>query len=122
MRTVHPVLPSLLVMSFLCVGCLVTRPGGLPISYLAVDRPQGVIQPVEHSPVVQYIPRGGWYFVNYNFRPAPDVAAYVEQAAQQANTKVLRRADVELVIPVVFFGGLLFGFNYSTDRVTAEGR
>jgi len=55
--------------------------------------------------------RGGVYFLNNGFRPAPDIGAFLEQAHQQVNSPVLRNADVRLYAPMII-GIFPFGFQF----------
>jgi hypothetical protein len=111
---------STLVMGLLCLGCATGRPPAEPIPYLAVKRPEGVIRTVMHQPVKKDFWRGGWYLGNHNFRPAPDVASYVRATAQEANTDILRNADVRLPVPFAV-DILFFGYNKCCDSVKAKG-
>jgi len=89
-----------------------------PLTYVALTRPTGAIvtscQQIEnkHS-------RGGPYFLNYGFRPAPDIEAYVEKAQTDGDVDVLRNADVRMVVPFAF-DLLLFGFQGGSDTVQAN--
>ena len=118
MRSMRYVLPVLMLIVFYCAGCAAPP---APIAYLAAQKPDGVIKAEEHTLLKKEFPRGGWYFWNYNFRPAADVASYVDQAGQTAGTSVLRNADVRLEVPFAF-DILFFGYNKGTDSVTAKGR
>jgi len=121
MKTMYAILAVLLVIAcFSMTGCA-TAPPPRPISYLAVKKPVGAIQTKEHAAVNQGFPRGGWYVLNYNFRPAPNVAYYIEEAGRPAGTEILRNADVNLIVPIAF-DILLFGYTWATDRVTAAGK
>ena len=63
--------------------------------------------------------RGGFYVLNHGFRPAPDVGAYVRDAQSQADSAVLRNADVELVVPAAL-DILFFGFQFGNDTTSAS--
>lgn len=119
MKYATHMLSALVLASSLCAGCATSKPS--PIAYLAVERPKGVIVTTQHDSVEKEFPRGGWYLANNNFRPAPDLASYVEQTAQQANTQILRNADVQLAVPFAF-DILFFGYNHATDTVSALGK
>jgi hypothetical protein len=109
------------MISGFCDGCANTATVRQPIAYLAVERPKGVISTPQHAPVKKEFPRGGWYFGNSNFRPAPDLASYIDNTAPQANTKILRNAEVQLNVPFAL-DILFFGYAKGTDLVTAQGK
>ena len=121
MRRLHAIILSLLLVAAVCVGCAPPPTPGQGIAYLSVQRPEGVVKTTAHAPVTKRFPRGGFYFVNWNFRPAPDVASYIEQAAQEAKTGILRDADVQLMIPFCI-DLLLCGYGQGADTVTARGK
>lgn len=110
-------LAILVLTLFVVYGCATTvkRP---PISYLAAERPVGAIEIQKHHSVEKKFERGGWYLVNYNFRPAPDVADYLKQVHEEAGSKILKNADVMFQVPFAF-DILLFGYNAGTDVLTA---
>ncbi len=124
MRSLHATILCALLAATLCAGC--ASPGApgeaaQGIAYLAAQRPEGVVKTTPHAPVTKRFTRGGFYFANFNFRPAPDITSYIEQAAQEAKTGILRDADVQLMIP--FCVDLLFcGFAQGQDGVTARGK
>jgi hypothetical protein len=99
-------------------GCSATS-GPPPLSYLALQRPEGAINS-EARLLKEEHKRGGWYFWNKNFRPAPDLQAYLEEAQQHAGTEVLRDVDVVLNVPFAL-DILFFGYNVGTDEVTLGG-
>ena len=91
---------------------------GPPLTYLALERPTDPIRTTTHTPVDQRHRRGGWYFGNNNFRPAPDVAAYLLQVHEQTGEPVLRDADVSIEVPFAI-DILFFGYNAASDQITA---
>ena len=96
-----------------------TTPGPQPLTYLALARPNGPIRTEPHKGLTETFSRGGFYFVNYNFRPAADLNAYLERAIEIADAPILRNADIQLNIPFAF-DLFFFGFNNGTDTVTAK--
>jgi hypothetical protein len=100
----------------LVAGC--SARSGPPLSYLALRRPEGPIATM-HVALTEKHGRGGWYFGNHNFRPAPDIQAYLEQAHEHAGSDVLGDADIVLDVPFAI-DILFFGYNHSTDKVTAK--
>lgn len=108
---------SLLVVFFIC-SCA-TSPPPQPLTYLALEKPKGIINTKEHQEFEKQFPRGGWYFLNYNFRPAPDVKFYIEQAEKEANTNILKHADIQVNVPF-YFDILLFGYGKGTDTLTVK--
>ena len=62
--------------------------------------------------------RGGWYFGNYRFRPAPNPELYLEDAQNHAGSDVLHDADIVFTVPFAI-DILFFGYNRATDTVTA---
>jgi hypothetical protein len=107
---------SSLVVFFIC-SCATSPPP--PLTYLALEKPSGIINTKEHQELEKQFPRGGWYFFNYNFRPAPDLRFYIEQAEKEANTNILRHADIQLNVPF-YFDILLFGYGKGTDTLTVK--
>jgi hypothetical protein len=86
---------------FLVSGCYYNGKG---IPYVALTCPEDPIEtPSAGKQMLLERRRAGFYFLNQNFRPAPDVAVYLEQAHQRANTPVLRNADIRLSTPIVVF-------------------
>jgi len=104
----------LLFVSFIA-SCATTQ--GKPLAYLALEKPKEAISTTVHKEMKLEFPRGGFYFFNYNFRPAADIKAYIQQAEKEANTKILRNTDIQLNIPFAF-DILFFGYNGSTDYLT----
>jgi hypothetical protein len=100
----------------LAVGCSVRT--GPPLSHLALNRPEGPIAAVQHRPLEEKHGRGGFYIGNYNFRPAADVQAYLEEAHQKAGSEVITDADIVFGVPFAL-DILFFGYNHGTDKVTA---
>ena len=119
MKNKHMILPALLLVCCFCAGCATTPPQ--PVAYLAVKKPEGVIKTNEHAPVTREFSRGGWYFGNSNFRPAPDPVSYIEEASRATGADILRNADVKMTVPFVF-DILFFGYNQGTDTLTAIGK
>jgi hypothetical protein len=117
MRRISMVLVSSSLISLLLCGCSLKSPP--PLTYLALERPSGPIHTAAQTPLKKDFPRGGWYFGNDNFRPAPDIASYIKQSHAAANTKVLKNADIQLNVPFAF-DILFFGYNSGTDTVTAK--
>ena len=116
----HKMVVAMAILSILfCAGCAATQPK--PIAYLSLEKPTGTIGVVKHKSVEKSFKRGGWYFGNYNFRPAPDVASYIKQTSEEADSNILKDADVNLRVPFAF-DILFFGYNSSTDSATANGQ
>jgi len=109
------ILALLAVLLFSC-GCS-TR-SGPPLSYMALERPEAILATQEQEPLEAEFSRGGWYFFNYNFRPAADIESYLRDAHERAGATILRNGDVVLNVPFAF-DILLFGYNMETDMVTA---
>lgn len=105
---------SFLGGSLLC-SCATTGPTQ-HLTYLASKKPQGVIATKDHKEFQKEFSRGGFYFFNYNFRPAADIGSYIEQAQKEVGVDVLRDVDVKLNVPFAF-DILFFGFNGGTDYV-----
>ncbi len=99
-------------------GCVTTRQAPPALSYVAVERPTGPIL-AEGQRVEAKHSRGGMYFLNFGFRPAPDVAAYLKHAQDAAGSDVLKNADVQLHVPFAI-DILLFGFQVGSDTVNAN--
>lgn len=102
---------------FAVCGCATTSPP--PLAYLALEKPNGVIQTTKNQEMKKEFARGGWYFCNYNFRPSADLQSYLGQAQKEANATVLRNADIQLNVPFAF-DILLFGYNHANDTVTLK--
>lgn len=115
-------------------GCGTISPP--PLTYVAVTRPVGPIKATGPR-VTKVYNRGGPFFLNYGFRPAPDIRAYLEKA--QGNAKAgygfkpsqdgviledsqfncLKNTDVKLVMPIGI-EILFFGWCFGDDLVTAN--
>jgi hypothetical protein len=106
-----------LLFALFLTSCAVKHPQ--PVAYLSLEKPKGVISAKAHKEVEKSFSRGGWYFGNYNFRPAADIRYYLEQAEKEANTNILRHADIQLNVPFAI-DILFFGYNEGTDTVTAN--
>ena len=104
-----------LAASSMMFGCANGPP---PLTYLASEKPTIPMAVQQETKVEKSFSRGGWYFGNNNFRPAPDVGSYVREAEKEAKATVLRNADVELGIPFAF-DILFFGYNGGTDVLRA---
>lgn len=117
MKNVKSVLILSALCALVCSGCATTvkRP---PISYLSLEKPAGVIDVKKHNAVEKQFERGGFYIVNYNFRPAPDVASYIKETSQEAGSPILKNADIKFQVPFAV-DILLFGYNAGTDVTTA---
>ena len=98
-------------------GCATSQPQP-PLAYVALTRPTGAIK-ATGKPVAFEQSRGGPYFLNYGFRPAPDIGAYIEKAQADAGADCLKNADVKMVIPFAF-DILFFGFQGGSDTVKAN--
>lgn len=107
---------KLFVVLSLLVVCGCAAKSAQPLTYLALEKPEGKIQSVTHQDMKKDFSRGGWYFFNNNFRPAADLHAYIEQAQKESKSVVLRNADVQLNVPFAL-DILFFGFNHATDSV-----
>ena len=109
---------ALLVIALvLASGCVSTQPQA-PLSYVAVTRPTGPIRATGQKVQTKHS-RSGPYFLNFGFRSAPDIAAYISKAQQDAGAKVLKNTDVQLGVPFAI-DLLLFGYQVGTDIVTAN--
>jgi hypothetical protein len=112
----HPVAAYLgIIVNSLICGCATQVP---PLTYIASEKPAITVNVEHQSPIKKDFSRGGWYFGNSNFRPAPDVGSYVRETETEAKASVLRNADVEFAIPFVL-NLLFFGYNLGTDVVNA---
>jgi len=107
-----------IAMSILLSSCA-TPPSPAPLSYLALEKPSGVIQTQHHKEMTESFSRGGVYFLNYNFRPAADIKTYLEHAIYKSDVSILRNADIQLRVPFAF-DILLFGYNNGSDTVTVK--
>ena len=105
-----------LVFTFFLASCAKTPQ---PLTYLCLEKPKGIISTNDHKEVNKSFSRGGFYFLNYNFRPAADIKNYIEQAEKDANTGILRNADIQTNVPFAF-DILFFGYNNGTDTITAK--
>ena len=102
---------------FAASGCVQKPPPLPPLSYVAVQKPAGVIRIEQGAVLNKMCPRGGWYFGNLNFRPAPDIRSYVQWVHGEAKSDILKNLDVRLEVPFVL-DILFFGYNKGTDTVT----
>lgn len=102
---------------FLLSGCM-PPPDPQPLKYVALEKPTGPIK-CEGQSVEKKFSRSGPYFLNVNFRPAPDIGNYVQEMQNISGSKVLKNADVKLRIPFAF-DILLFGFQFGDDKATAK--
>jgi hypothetical protein len=109
---------SSLVVFFIC-SCE-TSPPPQPLTYLALEKPKGIINTIEHQELEKQFLRGGWYFLNYNFRPAPDVKFFIEQAEKEENTKILKHVDIQFNVPLAVNILLFFGYAKGTDALTVK--
>ena len=98
-------------------GCA-TPPPQPPLSYIALTRPTGVITATGARVEAKHS-RSGPYLLNFGFRPAPDVGAYIGKAQAAAGAQVLKNADVQLNVPFAL-DILLFGFQFGEDVVKAN--
>jgi hypothetical protein len=119
MRNVVAILMGAGLVCCLGAGCATPPPPPKPLTYLSVDRSAGVIAQAPQKAVSKNFKRGGMYFGNYNFRPAPDVAAYAKVLSAAAGSPVVKNADVQLMVPFAF-DILFFGYNQATDKATAQ--
>jgi len=109
---------KILTCSFLVLfisSCATTTPQ--PLTYLALEKPKGIIETKEYRNLEEKYSRGGFYFLNYGFRPAADINSYLEQAENRVGSSLLRNADIQLNVPFAI-DILLFGYNGGTDTVT----
>jgi len=118
MNRIKTILMTTSLFALVFTGCATTatRP---PISYLSLEKPAGVIEVKKHQAIEKKFERGGFYIVNYNFRPAPDVASYIQETSREAGSPILKNADIRFQVPFAI-DILLFGYNGSTD-VTMAG-
>ena len=104
----------------LVFGCVKQPQLPPPLTYLASERPTAPIAMQQWQIIEKSFSRGGWYFFNNNFRPAPDVGSYVREAEKEANANGLKHADVELappllLVPILLLANPIFGWNGGTD-------
>lgn len=99
-------------------GCATTKTLP-PLTYLVIEKPNDAVVSKEQKELKKEFPRGGFYFGNNNFRPAADVRSYIEQAEKEADTKILRNADIQLNVPFAI-DILFFGYNGGTDYLTIK--
>lgn len=107
---------------FLVLAVLVATMAGCastpkPLAYLALDPPKGLISSQPCNEMKKGFSRGGFYFLNYGFRPAPEINLYISESAKEANMTILRNADIQCNVPFAL-DILMFGYNGSTDTVT----
>jgi len=115
-RTVFSIGFVMAIGIFLMTGCVTPPP---KLTHIAVKRPSGLIpEPAGNSVTLQQS-RNGFYFLNFGFRPAPDIGDYLNQAHKETGSECLKNADVRMQIPF-FVDILLFGFQFGTDHVTAN--
>ena len=114
MKKISKKLACLFFLLFIC-SCA-TPP---QLTYLASEKPTGVIKTTEIKELKEEFSRGGWYFGNYNFRPAADIKAYIEKAEKETNPNILRNADIEFHVPGAF-DIFFFGYNRGTDYLTTN--
>ena len=110
----------LLVVAGIIAGCATPPPPTPPLKAVSVERPSGAVRLAQTPGGVTKHPRGGWYFWNFGFRPAPDVVAYLREEQAKTGGAVLQNADVECNIPFVI-DILFFGYNKASDVVTQGG-
>ena len=104
-----------IIANCLLYGCATHTP---PLTYIASEKPTATVNIDKQTPIKKDFSRGGWYFGNSNFRPAPDVGSYVREAETGTKTSVLKNADVKFAIPFAF-DILFFGYNKGTDVLEA---
>ncbi|MFH2043580.1 MAG: hypothetical protein ABIK92_00355 [Pseudomonadota bacterium] len=111
---------NLTCIFFVLFICSCTTPHPPKLTYLALEKPKEIIKTEQMKNLNKEFSRGGFYFANYNFRPAADIKKFIEQAEKESNTNILRNADIQLNIPF-YFDLLIFGYNYGTDYlITTE--
>ena len=114
---------SLVLFIFLIVaitmisGCATTPK---PLAYIAIEKPKDVVVNTSNNKgaEIEFF-RGGWYFGNENFRPAPNLVSYIEEAQKKSGNKILKNADIELHIPFCF-DIFFFGYCGANDRITYQ--
>jgi hypothetical protein len=87
------------------------------MSYLALDKPIGPILTSTIAKNTKEFRRGGFYVLNHNFRPAPDLRSYLLEALKESNVAILHDAEVKFAIPVAI-NLLFFGINVGSDELT----
>lgn len=117
MKNILKILTTSAFIAFFLIGCASTKP--MPLTYLALEKPSKTINTQAHKELEEEFMRGGFYFLNFNFRPTADIRTYIEQAEKEANTDILRNADIELNVPFAF-DILFFGYNGGTDHLTSS--
>ena len=100
-------------------GCLSRRVA--PLTYVALARPSGPIQPAG-EPVKLTFTRRGFYFLNAGFRPAPDVGDYIRLAQKKSGCEILKNADIEFCVPwgPVTDLGIAGYYNIGKDGIRAN--
>lgn len=112
MKTIHYVLFVSLML--IIIGGCASQPK--PLAYLAAEVPKGVIVTKDSDAISKEFSRSGGYFLNYGFRPAPDLSIYIGETAKETNTSILRNADIHLSVPVfldLIFMGVEFGSDFT---------
>lgn len=117
MKNILKIFTASLFVAFFLVSCASTKPE--PLTYLSLEKPIKTINTQTHKELNEDFSRGGFYFLNFNFRPVADIKTYIEQAEKEANTAILRNADIELNVPFAF-DILFFGYNGGTDHLTSS--
>jgi hypothetical protein len=113
-------LTCLILFSGLLVfsGC-VTAPQPAPLTYFSIEKPQGIIATDTRKSLDLSFYRGGWYFLNYGFRPAVDIKDYVTQAGGDRQDQIFRNFEIRTTVPFAF--DIFFcGYNLGADRLTAS--
>lgn len=98
-------------------GCATKQPPP-SLTYVAVELPTEPIKATGQQIETEHS-RGGPYFLNFGFRPAPNVKAYLEKAQSESGSDVLKNTDIQLNIPFAF-DILFFGFQSGSDTVKAN--
>ena len=107
------------LLAVLALGCALGCARPAPqLTYLALERPSGVISTEARAAQELWFRRGGFYFLNHNFRPAADLAAYLREFQRRARAPILTDADVVLRVPRSV-DLLFFGWTRGLDRVNA---
>ncbi len=87
------------IFLILLSGCCFYNELGIP--YVATVYPELPIDTSENSGKTLLTDnRGGWFFLNKGFRPAPDIRSCLKQAHELSGSTVLKNADVRLAVPV----------------------